>query len=63
MGVSPVRMRGFEEVVVVVLRDLGDGRTEMVLQQHGAMPPEAYEAARGGWGAFLDRMADRLAAG
>ena len=51
------------ELVVVMLRDLGDGRTEMVLEQHGRMPPEAYEATRGGWGAFLDRMAERLAAG
>jgi hypothetical protein len=27
------------------------------------MPPEAYEATRGGWGGFVDRMAERLAAG
>jgi uncharacterized protein YndB with AHSA1/START domain len=51
------------ELVVVVLRDLGDGRTEMVLEQHGTMPPEAYEATRGGWGAFLDAMAEQLQAG
>jgi uncharacterized protein YndB with AHSA1/START domain len=51
------------EVVVVVLRDLGDGRTEMVLEQHGRMPPEAYEATRSGWGAFLDRLTERLGAG
>jgi uncharacterized protein YndB with AHSA1/START domain len=51
------------ELVIVVLRDLGDGRTEMVLEQHGTMPPEAYEATRSGWGAFLDRLAERLAAG
>jgi uncharacterized protein YndB with AHSA1/START domain len=49
------------ELVVVVLIDLGDGRTEMVVEQHGHLPPEVYEAARSGWGAFLDRMAERLA--
>ena len=50
------------EIVVVVLRDLGDGRTEMVVEQHGSLPPEHYEATRSGWGAFLDRMAERLGA-
>jgi uncharacterized protein YndB with AHSA1/START domain len=49
------------ELIVVVLTDLGDGRTEMVLEQHGHMPPAAYEATRSGWGAFLDRIAARLA--
>ena len=51
------------ELVVVMLRDLGDGRTEMVVEQYGSMPPEVYEGARNGWGVFLDRMADRLATG
>jgi uncharacterized protein YndB with AHSA1/START domain len=50
-----------DELVVVVLTDLGDGRTEMVVEQHGHMPPAAYDAARNGWGTFLDRMAERLA--
>jgi uncharacterized protein YndB with AHSA1/START domain len=49
------------ELIVVVLTDLGDGRTEMLLEQHGTMPPEAYAAARNGWGKFLDRIAERLA--
>jgi uncharacterized protein YndB with AHSA1/START domain len=49
------------ELVIVVLSDLGDGRTEMLVEQHGTMPPEAYDAARNGWGVFLDRMAQRLA--
>jgi hypothetical protein len=49
------------ELIVVVLTDLGDGRTEMVLEQHGRMPPDAYDATRNGWGAFLDRIAARLA--
>jgi uncharacterized protein YndB with AHSA1/START domain len=50
------------EVVVVALTDLGDGRTEMVVEQHGRMSPAAYDAARNGWGGFLDVMAERLAA-
>jgi uncharacterized protein YndB with AHSA1/START domain len=49
------------ELIVVALTDLGDGRTEMVLEQHGHMPPDAYEATRSGWGVFLDRIAARLA--
>jgi uncharacterized protein YndB with AHSA1/START domain len=49
------------ELVIVTLRDLGDDRTEMVVEQHGRMPPEAYAAARNGWGGFFDRMAERLA--
>jgi uncharacterized protein YndB with AHSA1/START domain len=49
------------DVVVVVLTDLDDGRTEMVVEQHGQQPPSVYEAARNGWGGFLDRMAERLA--
>jgi uncharacterized protein YndB with AHSA1/START domain len=51
------------ELVVVVLSERGDGRTEMLVEQHGTLPPEVYDAARNGWGAFLDRIAERLAAG
>ncbi|MEA2380805.1 MAG: hypothetical protein QOH72_776 [Solirubrobacteraceae bacterium] len=51
------------ELLIVVLADLGDGRTEMVLEQHGTLPPAVYDAARNGWGAFFDRLAERLAAG
>ena len=50
-----------DELVIVVLTELGDGRTEMVLEQHGQLPPEVYDAARNGWGVFLDRIAARLA--
>lgn len=50
------------ELVTVVLRDLGDGRTEMLFEQRGSMSPEQYERARGGWGSFFDRIAERLAA-
>jgi uncharacterized protein YndB with AHSA1/START domain len=50
------------ELVIVVLTDLGDGRTEMVFQQRGRMTPAQYERAGQGWGGFFDRMAERLAA-
>jgi uncharacterized protein YndB with AHSA1/START domain len=49
------------DVVTVTLTDLGDGRTEMVVEQRGGMTPEGYERAKQGWGGFFDRMAERLA--
>ena len=49
------------ELVTVDLHDVGSGRTEMVVRQHGRMRPEEYERAKRGWGGFFDRMADRLA--
>ena len=50
------------ELVVVVLTDLGDGRTEMLFEQRGRrMGPEDYEATKTGWGGFFDRMDERLA--
>ena len=49
------------EVVTVILTDLGDGRTEMLLEQRGHMGPQEYEAAKTGWGGFLDRLDERLA--
>jgi uncharacterized protein YndB with AHSA1/START domain len=49
------------ELVIVVLNDLGDRRTEMVFQQRGRMSPEQYRAAGQGWSIFFDRMAERLA--
>jgi uncharacterized protein YndB with AHSA1/START domain len=51
------------DLVIVVLADLGDGRTEMTVEQRGRMSPEQYEAAKRGWGVFFDRMAERLAGG
>jgi uncharacterized protein YndB with AHSA1/START domain len=50
------------ELVMVVLTDLGDGRTEMLFEQRGSMSPEQYERATDGWGTFFDRMEERLAA-
>jgi uncharacterized protein YndB with AHSA1/START domain len=49
-------------IVTVVLRDIGDGRTEMQFQQSGPLPPEAFEAAKRGWGVFFDRIDERLRA-
>jgi uncharacterized protein YndB with AHSA1/START domain len=49
------------ELCTVVLRDLGAGRTEMLFEQRGSLPPEVYEAAEQGWAGFFDRIADRLA--
>jgi len=50
------------EVVVVVLTDLGGGRTEMLFEQRGSyMGPEEYERAKSGWGKFFDRLDEHLA--
>jgi uncharacterized protein YndB with AHSA1/START domain len=49
------------ELITVVLTDLGDGRTEMLLEQRGLMSPEQYEAAGSGWSTFLDRLDEHLA--
>jgi uncharacterized protein YndB with AHSA1/START domain len=49
------------DLIVVVLTDLGDGRTEMLMEQRGFMGPQQYEAAKRGWGGFFDRMDERLA--
>ena len=49
------------DLVIVVLTDLGDGRTEMLFQQRGHMSAEQYERAGKGWLGFFDRMAERLA--
>jgi uncharacterized protein YndB with AHSA1/START domain len=48
------------ERVTVELVDLGDGRTEMRLEQRGNLLPEQYERTKEGWGGFFDRMAERL---
>lgn len=51
------------ELIIVVLTDLGDGRTEMLFQQRGRMSAEQYERAGQGWSGFFDRIAERLADG
>jgi uncharacterized protein YndB with AHSA1/START domain len=48
------------ELVIVVLTDLGDGRTEMHFEQRGRMSAEQYERAGQGWTGFFDRMDERL---
>ena len=48
------------ELVIVVLTDLGEGRTEMHFEQHGRMAAAQYERASQGWGTFFDRMVERL---
>jgi uncharacterized protein YndB with AHSA1/START domain/DNA-binding transcriptional ArsR family regulator len=49
------------ELVIVVLTDLGDGRTEMLFQQRGRLSAKQYERAGQGWSSFFDRMAEHLA--
>jgi uncharacterized protein YndB with AHSA1/START domain len=51
---------GGHELVTVILTDLGGDRTEMLFRQEGRMRPAAYEGAKTGWGAFFDRIAERL---
>jgi uncharacterized protein YndB with AHSA1/START domain len=48
------------ELVTVVLTDLGDGRTEMLFQQHGRMTAEQYKRTGQGWSSFFDRISERL---
>ena len=48
------------EVVTVVFTDLGDGRTEMRLEQRGTHSRDLYERSLEGWSSFFDRLADRL---
>jgi uncharacterized protein YndB with AHSA1/START domain len=50
-----------EELVTVDLSELGDGRTEMRVEQRGGMSSEGYERAKAGWGGFFDRIEERLA--
>jgi uncharacterized protein YndB with AHSA1/START domain len=48
------------ELVIVVLSDLGDGRTEMLMEQRGHMAAEQYKRTAQGWGSFFDRIEERL---
>jgi uncharacterized protein YndB with AHSA1/START domain len=52
-----------DELVIVVLTDLGDGRTEMAFEQRGgSLSAEEYERAGQGWSGFFDRIVERLEA-
>jgi uncharacterized protein YndB with AHSA1/START domain len=44
------------ELVVVVLSDLGDGRTEMLFEQRGHMAAQQYKRTEQGWSSFFDQM-------
>jgi len=48
------------ELVTVILTNVGDGRTEMLLEQRGGMSPDQYKRARDGWSGFLDVIEERL---
>jgi uncharacterized protein YndB with AHSA1/START domain len=48
------------ELVTVVFTDLGDGRTEMRLEQRGTQSRDRYEQSVDGWSSFFDRIAERL---
>jgi uncharacterized protein YndB with AHSA1/START domain len=49
------------ELVTVILTDVGDGRTQMDVEQTGGhLTPEEYERAGQGWSSFLDDMAKSL---
>lgn len=51
------------EVVTVLFTDLGDGRTEMRIEQPGPLSRDLYERTLEGWSSFFDRLAERLNAG
>jgi uncharacterized protein YndB with AHSA1/START domain len=48
------------EVVTVVFTDLGNGRTEMRVEQRGTHSRDLYERTLEGWSLFFDRLAERL---
>jgi uncharacterized protein YndB with AHSA1/START domain len=51
-----------DEVVTVVLTELGDSRTEMRVHQGGGhLTPEQYEGAKQGYAAFFDALEELLA--
>jgi uncharacterized protein YndB with AHSA1/START domain len=53
---------GEQEVVTVILTDLGDDKTEMVFHQGGGhLPPDEYPRAKQGWSGFFERLAEYLA--
>ena len=54
------RLDDVYERVTVVLNDIGRGRTEMLFEQRGNLPPEAYEETKGGWAIFFDQMETQL---
>jgi uncharacterized protein YndB with AHSA1/START domain len=52
-----------DELVIVQLTDLGDGRTEMAFEQRGGgLSAEEYERAGQGWSGFFYYIDERLEA-
>jgi activator of Hsp90 ATPase-like protein len=49
-----------QQVVTVTLADLG-GKTELVLTQVGILDEEDFKGLEGGYGSFLDKLAELLA--
>jgi uncharacterized protein YndB with AHSA1/START domain len=47
-------------LITVELTELGEGRTEMRMEQRDGMSEAQHRAARNGWGGFFDRMEARL---
>jgi uncharacterized protein YndB with AHSA1/START domain len=50
-----------DELITVILTDLGGGRTEMLFQQRGHLSAEEYKRGGKGWSSFFDGMAEALA--
>jgi uncharacterized protein YndB with AHSA1/START domain len=48
------------EVVTVVFTDIGNGRTEMRLEQTGTHAQDLYDQSLKGWSYFLERLSERL---
>jgi uncharacterized protein YndB with AHSA1/START domain len=45
------------EVVIVMLQDLGDGKTQMIMTQAGNLPDAEYEGPlKKGWNGFFDKL-------
>jgi uncharacterized protein YndB with AHSA1/START domain len=60
--VTATDLAGKAEVLTAVLRDIGDGRTEMTFTQRGGnLPADEYSRAMRGTLIFFDRLADHLA--
>jgi uncharacterized protein YndB with AHSA1/START domain len=54
---------GLYDLCTIVLTDLGEDRTEMLLQQRGGhMPAAAYRRTKEGWSAMFEYLGERLKA-
>ena len=52
---------GQETLVSVILEDLGDGRTKLIVTQSGWADAAMAEGAGGGWNQAFDKLAEALA--